>query len=279
MTVKNRRVFELRLGKVGLIVFIGGMSLMLFSIFLLGIVVGKHMEAYPERYSSGITDLIRERPFAAVSKQGKVAPPAADQGKKNEPAGGGADFGLTFYDTLGGKKGGTAAGALTGPAKYKPPDISAEQASPAGSAADTGSLMVIPGGTISETAPSVPVGEGGTKKKLNPSPEGTPAREAGMRKPLAGEAEVRGKGGFEVQVAAYREKSQAEQLVKKVAAFGFSPRVVMKELPGKGRWFRVIVGGFENRGTAQEAADQMAGKIRGLKFMIRSSTGTVMADE
>ena len=60
MTAKNRRVFELRLGKVGLIVFISGMSVMLFSMFLLGIIVGKHMEAYPERYSSGITDLIRD---------------------------------------------------------------------------------------------------------------------------------------------------------------------------------------------------------------------------
>jgi cell division septation protein DedD len=272
MTVKNRRVFELKLGKVGLIVFIGGMSLMLFSIFLLGIFVGKHMEAYPEQYSSGIADLIRDRFFAVVSKQGKAAPPAVDQGKKSEPAGGGTDFGLTFYDTLGGKKGGAAAGVQTGPAKYKPSDISAEQAPPAGSAADAGSPIARAGRKMSETAPPVPVGEEG-KKEMKPSPEGTQVREAGVRKPPAGETELRGKGGFEVQVAAYREKSQAEQLVKKVAAFGFSPRVVMKDLPGKGRWFRVIVGGFENRGTAQEAADRMAGKIRGLKSVIRSSDG------
>jgi cell division septation protein DedD len=272
MTVKNRRVFELRLGKIGLIVFIGGMSLMLFSIFLLGIVVGKHMEAYPDRYSSGITDLIRDRLFAAASKQGKAAPTAAEQGKNHEPAGGGADFDLTFYDTLGGKKGGAATGAPAGPAKYKPSDISAEQTSPAGSAADAKPPMTIPAGTMSETTPPVSIDEGGTKK-LNPSPEGTPAGEAGIGKPRAGEAELRGNGRFEVQVAAYREKSQAEQLVKKVTAFGFSPRVVMKELPGKGRWFRVIVGGFESRGTAQAAADQMAGKIRGLKFVIRSSNG------
>ena len=45
----------------------------------------------------------------------------------------------------------------------------------------------------------------------------------------------------------------------------------MKELPGKGRWFRVIVGGFENREKAQAAADQMTGKIRGLKCVIRPS--------
>jgi cell division septation protein DedD len=277
MTVKNRRAFELRLGKAGLIVFIGGMSLLLFSVFLLGIVIGKHMETYPERYSSGITDLIRDRLFAALSKQGKDPPPAAEQGRKTEPAEGGADFGLTFYDTLGGNKGGTAAGVQTGPAKHKPSDISAEQASPAGGAADTGFPRATPGGVKSETPPPVSVDEGGTKKP-NPSPEGAPAREDGVRKPRAGETALRGNGGFEVQVAAYREKSQAEQLVKKVAAFGFSPRVVMKEIPEKGRWFRVIVGGFENRETAQEAADEMAGKIRGLKCVIRSSAGNGIDD-
>ena len=52
-------------------------------------------------------------------------------------------------------------------------------------------------------------------------------------------------------------------MVQKFETLGFSPQVVMKELPGKGRWFRVIVGGFENREKAQEAADKLAGKVRG----------------
>ncbi len=270
MTVKNRRVFELRLGKVGLIVFISGMSVMLFSMFLLGIIIGKHMEAYPERYSSGITDLIRDGLLAAMSKQEKVALPAADQDKKNAPAGEGADFGLTFYDTLGGKKGGAVAGARTGEAKYKPSDIPAEQVSPAGGATETGSSMARYGGTTGETASPVPVGEGeGTR--VNPPLGRTTARDGGRQKRPEGETELQVKGRFEVQVAAYRERSQAEQLVKKIAGMGFSPRVVMKELPGKGRWFRVIVGSFESRSTAQEAAEQMTGKISGLKFVIRSS--------
>ncbi len=257
MTVKNRRVFELRLGKVGLIVFISGMSVMLFSMFLLGIIVGKHMEAYPERYSSGITELIRDRLLAVVSKQEDVASPTDDE-EKNGPAGGGADFGLTFYDTLGGKKGGTHT-----PVK---------QTSPSGGAAETGSPVAMRGATMGETAPPIPAGEGeGTKP--NPLPGGTTARENGMRNPQAGETKLKGRGRFEVQVGAYRERSQAEQLVKKIAAMGFSPRVVMKELAEKGRWFRVIVGGFESRGAAQEAAGKMTGKIRGLKFVIRSSDG------
>ena len=271
MTVKNRRVFELRLGKVGLIVFISGMSVMLFSMFLLGVIVGKHMEAYPERYSSGMAELIRDRLLAAVSKQEKVASPAEDE-EKNGQAGGGADFGLTFYDTLGGKKGGAAAGVQSGAAIHKPSDILAEQTSPAGSVGETGSPLAMGGGTMGETAPPIPAGKGeGTK--LNPPSGRTTVRENGMRNPQATETKLQGKGRFEVQVAAYREKSQAEQLVKKIAAIGYSPRVVMKEIPEKGRWFRVIVGGFESRGAALEAAGKMTGKIRGLNFVIRSSDG------
>ena len=63
MTVKNRRVFELRLGKVGLVLFISGVSLLLFSFFMLGVVVGKHMEAYPERYAAGIPQIQRRIRF------------------------------------------------------------------------------------------------------------------------------------------------------------------------------------------------------------------------
>ncbi len=95
MAMKNRRVFELKLGKVGLLLFICGMSLLLFSSFLIGVVVGKHMEAYPERYSSGLTELIRDRMLASPTKAGGKDVPEVSEEK----------FGLTFYDTLGGGKG------------------------------------------------------------------------------------------------------------------------------------------------------------------------------
>jgi hypothetical protein len=81
MAVKNRRMFELKLGKLGLILFVGGMSLLLFSMFFLGIVVGKHMEAYPERFSSGAAGLIGDRLFSSAPQTGKAAP-SADAGKR-----------------------------------------------------------------------------------------------------------------------------------------------------------------------------------------------------
>ncbi len=266
--MKNRRVFELRLGKVGLILFISGMSLMLFSMFLLGIVIGKQMEAYPERYSSGIPELIRDSLLAALSKQGRGESPTVNQEHKEDPVAGGADFGLTFYDTLGGKKGGAAGGTQAGSTKQKSSEIPAEKGVQAQTSTEPPSSAASPGemkrGLISPSS-----GEDRDVRKSNPPREGTAAAEGRMQKTPSEETTLSGKGRFEVQVAAYRERPQAEQLVKKFKALGFSPRVVMKELPGKGRWFRVILSGFENRETAQEVADQMAGKVNGLKFVIR----------
>jgi len=278
MAAKNRRTFELTLGKLGLILFIGGISLLLFSMFLLGIVVGKQMEAYPERYSAGIAELIYDRLFASAPQRGK-APPSAESDAKSEPAGGEEGFGLTFYDTLAGKKGGTTAGKTAGPVKDMPPEISVPPPALTGKPAMPAPSAASAGGTIGNTDLPVPGREGG-EKKTNPLPEKRAALEPAAKASAAavmpaGTAPEGGatpeKGRFEIQVAAYQESRKAEQMREKLSPLGFASRVVMKELPDKGRWFRVIVGGFENREKAAAAADQIAGKIRGVKCVIRSS--------
>ncbi|MBU2251999.1 MAG: SPOR domain-containing protein [Proteobacteria bacterium] len=248
-------MFELRLGKPGLILFICGMSLLLFSMFLLGIVVGKHMDAYPERYSLGIPEMIRGRLLGSAPKAETVSPQSMKEGEKNEPDGGEEKFGLTFFDTLGGKKGGT----------------------PAESPAISGASTSTPGIASGKTAVPVPGGEE-VGKKQGPPAEGAPAPETVVKKSVTPPAEpqpeeeaAQGKGRYEIQAGAYRERKKAEQLVQKISSPGFSARVVTKELPGKGRWFRVIVGGFESRAKAHEAADKLAGKISGLKCVIRPS--------
>jgi cell division protein FtsN len=270
MAVKNRRVFELRLGKLGLVLFIIGMSFLLFSGFLIGVVVGKHMEAYPERYASGIMVLIRDRLVAAK--------PEAEDKDARDP--GEEKFNLTFYETLGGKKGGAAQGSRSGDAKNKTPETSAGQAVPVVNPLKK-ETPASPVDVASPTTPRPLVGEGG-RKKQTPSAE-EPAGATGTQKesssqatagPLLKSQPPAGKGRFEIQAAAYREKEQAEALVKRFAALGLSSRVVIKDLPGKGRWFRVIADGFESRESAQEASERMVANTRGLKCMIRASGGS-----
>jgi len=276
MAAKNRRTFELTLGKLGLILFIGGISLLLFSMFLLGIVVGKHMEAYPERYSAGMAEMIYDRLFASAPQRGKM-PPSAESDAKSEPAGGEEGFGLTFYDTLAGKKGGTPTGKTAGALKDMPLETSAPPPALTGKPVMTAPSAASAGGTIGNPDLPVPGREGG-EKKTNPLPGKKAAMESGAKVSAAMPAGMAPDGGatpekgrFEIQVAAYQESRKAEQMIEKLSPLGFAARVVMKELPGKGTWFRVIVGGFENREKAKAAADQIAGKIRGVKCVIRSS--------
>ncbi len=61
MTSKNVRVFELKLGKRALILFILGMSCLLFVVFLFGVTVGKNIDTYPEKFSRGFRGMMMER--------------------------------------------------------------------------------------------------------------------------------------------------------------------------------------------------------------------------
>lgn len=246
MALKNRRVFELRLGKAGLVLFIVGMSFLLFSGFLIGVVVGKHMEAYPEQYAFGMMGFVRDRLLAASPKAVKK-----DAGDAEEET-----FNLTFYDTLGGKK------------QVVPPANTPGKEPTAAS----------PETAVARTPPQAPAGEGSLKKQAE-SAKG-PAGTAGTQNPSPSQetaapqvqpAPPAGSAGFEIQVAAYKDERQAQRMVKRFAALGFSPHIVMKDLSDKGLWFRVIVGGFDSREKAQESSERIVDKFRGIKCVIRPS--------
>ena len=179
MAVKNRRMFELRLGKLGLILFIGGMSLLLFSMFFLGIIVGKHMETYPESFSPGVAGLIRDRLFDSAP-QPDEATPSTEAGKRDGPVGGEERFGLTFYETLGGKKGGTQAATTADTVKDQPPETSAPVSVPTGKPALSEPSAGSAGGAVGNTDPPVP-GSEGDGKKTNLVPEKKAAMESGAK--------------------------------------------------------------------------------------------------
>ncbi len=269
MAVKNRRVFELRLGKLGLVLFVAGMSLMLFGFFLFGVYVGKQMEAYPERFTSGITGIVVDRWFAfSAPTVGKAEPPMPEPEKamKGGNAAGKEDVpGPASGDLQGGGREGEAVGAV----KEGPPEAADRQPGAAGTDGGSKPPQTVSGTLRGPAVTSAPVNE--LNKQRDSAAAGAAAGEPKPEKPVKAEAESRSKARFEVQVAAYREKRQADQLAQKFGSLGFSPQVVMKEFPDSGRWFRVVVGGFESREAAQKAADQMAGKVRGLKCVIRPS--------
>ncbi len=60
------------------------------------------------------------------------------------------------------------------------------------------------------------------------------------------------KAQYTLQVKAARDKGEADAVVEKLRKAGFEPSLIVADVPGKGRYYRVRVGRFENVEKARE---------------------------
>ncbi|MDI6775836.1 MAG: SPOR domain-containing protein [Syntrophales bacterium] len=228
MAPRNTRTFEFKLGKRGFILFIFGISLLLFFVYVFGVMVGKNIDTYPEKLSWGIPDMVKKR-LGFSYKPDKTETVAAVR----ERMGGSTaeeDFDLTFYDTLTRKWDERRGVILEGSKEKKPAIPQAEQRK--------------------DKRPPLPAVTEHSREKTPPVKE-----------------------KYLVQVVSYREKEKADRLCKRLKVLGYNPGIVTTELPGRGRWFRVILGGFETRQEAQKVVGVVSKKIAGLSCVIRSTNG------
>jgi cell division septation protein DedD len=86
------------------------------------------------------------------------------------------------------------------------------------------------------------------KPAAAPPPKSTPTVVAAVPAPRAGA--TASKGAWVVQVGSTQDRSEADRIAARFATRG--ARVVVAEVPGKGRWYRVRLGSFE----ARDAADR-----------------------
>jgi len=214
MTSKNVRAFELKLGKRALILFIAGISCLLFIVFLFGMTIGKNIDTYPEKFSRGVPGMLIEK-FGWSSNKAETA----------------------------------AAGVAEGP--KEPVNVEGEEKS--------GEEKKIPVAVPGMTEEKQPAAAALKEKK----PTKPPVIERVPSKPAPG------KERYQIQAISLKERGKANQLSKKLTALGFKPKIVAIELPGKGKWYRIILDGFESREQAQKTADSMAKKIKGLNCVIR----------
>jgi len=63
MVSKNPKNFEFKLGKQGFLLFAAGMSFLLFVVFIVGVMVGTHIDAYPEKIAQTLPAIIRRQLF------------------------------------------------------------------------------------------------------------------------------------------------------------------------------------------------------------------------
>lgn len=70
------------------------------------------------------------------------------------------------------------------------------------------------------------------------------------------------KDHFSVQVASVQESRGAERLVEQLRRKGYQAYQIRSEVTGKGVWYRIRVGAFEDRG----AAEKMLARLKGDKY-------------
>jgi cell division protein FtsN len=213
MTSKNVRTFELKLGKRALVLFIIGMSCILFVAFLFGVTVGKNIDTYPEKFSRGLPGMLVEK-FGWSSHKAETSVAGVAEGSK-EPA--------------------HVEGEVKGGEEKKMP--------------------AIPSGVTEEKQPAV-----AAMKEQKPPP--SPVAEHALSKPAPG------KERYQIQVISLKDRAKADQFSKKLMPLGFKPKVVVIDLPGKGKWYRIIIEGFESREQAQKAVESMEKKVKGLNCVI-----------
>ncbi len=117
MRPQRMKEFEFRLGKLGLVLFVIGISFLLFLSFVTGVMVGVNMEGNPDQISQGIPGILKQKVGKATpGETGEAEKGAGEEGKKAGAADKG-EFKLTFFDTLSKGKGAGSADATQQKAK------------------------------------------------------------------------------------------------------------------------------------------------------------------
>jgi cell division protein FtsN len=257
MAFNNLRNFEFRLGRQGILLFVACMSLLLLFVFILGVMVGVHIDAYPEQIASGIPQIILKK-FNLSPGKTEITALVKEEAKK--PAAGEESNAAATVVAPTIPKEEEPTGTEGAENKKSPPIAS--QPFPTTLNTATGNQKTSPTITGEEGVKKPVDAGGGKEREAKPVPHDSTEPSSGQKPPAEGK--------YMLQVVSLKDKSKAEQFCKKITPLGYNPRVAMIELPKKGKWFRVVIDGFETRDEAKKAADALSEKIKGVSCVIRS---------
>lgn len=246
MLPRKGKDFELKLGKLGLTVFVLGMSLALLGVFAFGVKVGKDIDSYPAKIVGIIPGL-----------QGKVLGGTENQDKKTEAAGEKGNFKLGFYESLSGKK------ADSPDDMHEPPPPPLKDGAVPESTVPGAAQPRAPGTNAAQASPQ-------SAAKPGAKPEAAPRKAEEPKPPEARKSESGGK--YFIQVAALNSEAKAKELKAKLGKLGYSPRLETVNKKGKGKVYRIRMMGYA---TEQEAAKIMAKlekQVPGTKCLIHKGS-------
>ncbi|MDY0005094.1 MAG: SPOR domain-containing protein [Polyangia bacterium] len=209
VSLDNRQIFFLFFGS----------AVIACLVFVLGVMVGKRLEARKARTARPASDEL-----ARVDRDSKIAAPK-----------------LTFHDEL------VKPDARS--LKDVPPEVLEWQSM--GKKDPGGADVVAVGGAQPSPEPSEPGVAEGAGTRPEPAKPAKPARR------------------YTLQVSAYQNKGEADQMVKKLQQAGYRPYVVSASVPNRGVWFRVRVGSFGSLEQAVEAKGKFEEKLNLAAYVSR----------
>jgi hypothetical protein len=225
--------FELRLGKLGLTVFIVGMSLALLVVFAFGVKVGKDIDTYPGKIVGiipGLKGKILSRPPEPLAKKGDLA-----ESKDS--------FKLGFYESL------------------KKPEGQEDLVEVKNRPAPEAVLNPQPG---TKTAPAAPL----PSPKPEPAKTEPPAKKVEVPKPpQVQEAAPR----YFIQVAALKDEAKARALKAKLVKLGYSPQfeAIKKD---NGKLYRLRLTGYASQEEASKALGKLEKQVSGTKCLVHKES-------
>jgi len=166
-----------------------------------------------------------------------VAKGAKEPSRPSEPA-----PALTFYQELTAPLSSPPPPAKSKPPRVEPPRLETPRAD-----------------TVRADTPRAEAPRAEKSDKPDAAPQADAVATAAPATPPAPAKPAPGQTTFTVQVAAYKAREPADALRAKLAAAGYEAFVVQVDTPGSAR-YRVRVGAFSTRESAQQVAERIVGE-------------------
>jgi cell division protein FtsN len=228
----NVKKFEVKLAKTGIIILVAGMTVLVCLSFILGISVGKDMDAFPGKIAS-----FPRRIAESVWRPAKVPVQHTAESPQDKPEK--VTIDLSFHKDLTSEK--LPSMQPAPPAQTRPAPEPQPQPTPQSEDSIIEELL-----KKQETLS----GEAFSVEKPPPEKKDKAVQDA---RPAG--------AGYIVHVTSLKDRDKASATNKTIASMGYTSKVTKVEIKGKGTWYRVIVTGFESRTKAQKAAEKIGKKV------------------
>ena len=105
-----------------------------------------------------------------------------------------------------------------------------------------------------------------------PTPEPTPVAAAPAKPadpPKADPPKGDGKGRFTLQLSSFQTRGEADAFIAELKKSGYAPTVTEANVPGKGTWFRVRLGGYSSYDEAMAGKAEFESKAKIIAYVTR----------